>query len=86
MPPGRITNAAGTHAFPLDWPAATIVRAKTGNSTVNGERVSWLVGWLELDRQVTVFAGRIRSMSPLENAAGIEVARRGLNDAWQRQK
>ena len=86
MPPGKITNAAGTHTFALDWPSGTTVRAKTGNSTVNGERVSWLVGWLELDRQVTVFAGRIRSTSTLDNTAGAAVARRGLNDAWHRRK
>ena len=63
-----------------------MVRAKTGNTTVNGERVSWLVGWVEHDRAVTVFAGRIRSTSPLENTAGAEVARRGLNDAWRTRK
>lgn len=86
MPAGQITNAAGTHSFALDWPPGTVVRAKTGNTTVNGERVSWLVGWIEHDRAVTVFAGRIRSTSPLENTAGAEVARRGLNDAWRTRK
>ena len=44
MPSGQITNASGTHEFTLTWPGPLTVRAKTGNTTVGGERVSWLVG------------------------------------------
>jgi beta-lactamase class D len=81
MPAGRITNAAGTHAFALDWPKDAVVYAKTGNTTVDGERVSWLIGWVTLGGVDTVFAGRIRARGTLGNTAGAEVARKGLNDA-----
>jgi beta-lactamase class D len=85
MPPGHITNAAGTHAFALDWPDGTVVHAKTGNTTVDGERVSWLIGWVSLAGRDTVFAGRLRAKGTLANTAGAEVARRGLNDARRRK-
>ena len=79
MPAGHIVNAAGVHPFALAWPAATIVRAKTGNTTVNGERVSWLVGELELERVEYVFVARARSGGALDTTAGADVARHGLN-------
>ena len=85
MPAGQITNAAGTHTFALTWPKSAVVHAKTGNTTVNGERVSWLVGWVTLDGVDTVFAGRIRAKGTLGNTAGAEVAVRGLNGALRRQ-
>jgi beta-lactamase class D len=81
MPPGQITNAAGTHSFALTWPKSAIVHAKTGNTTVDGERVSWLVGWVTLDGADTVFVGRIRAKGTLGNTAGAEVALRGLNES-----
>jgi beta-lactamase class D len=81
MPAGQITNAAGTHTFALTWPKSASVHAKTGNTTVNGERVSWLVGWVTLDGVDTVFAGRIRAKGTLGNTAGAEVALRGLNES-----
>jgi hypothetical protein len=67
------------HAFALTWPNTTIVRAKTGNTTIKGERVSWLIGTLELEGVETIFVGRVRSTAALDNMAGAEVARRGLN-------
>src|SRR5258706_6652891 len=47
MPPGKIVNALGAHEFPLQWPAGTVARLKTGNGGVSGERASWVVGELE---------------------------------------
>lgn len=80
MPRGRISNAAGMHPFPLRWPAGTVVRAKTGNANVRGERISWLVGELESNGRAYVFAARVRSATrPLDTVAGAAVARRGLN-------
>jgi beta-lactamase class D len=84
MPAGQILNASGVHPFALDWPAATVVRAKTGFTTVNGERVSWLVGELELEDAEYVFVARARSRDPLESTAGAEVASRGLNTLRRR--
>ena len=78
-PPGEITLGVGVRPFVLDWPGATIVRAKTGNTTVKGERVSWLVGALELNGETWVFAARARSRGTLAPTAGADVARRGLN-------
>jgi beta-lactamase class D len=79
MPAGRIVNAAGIHPFGLDWLDAPIVRAKTGNTRVNSESVSWLVGALEAKGTHYVFAARVRSGTQLENTAGVELARRELN-------
>ncbi|HXW06262.1 MAG TPA: penicillin-binding transpeptidase domain-containing protein [Vicinamibacterales bacterium] len=79
MPPGQILNAAGVHPFPLAGPAGSVLRAKTGNTRLKGERVSWLVGALDVEGLDYVFAARARSSAPLPGTAGAEVARRGLN-------
>jgi beta-lactamase class D len=78
MPRGQISNAAGLHQFPVRW--GTAVRAKTGNTTVGGERVSWLVGAVESDGKDYVFAARIRTKTrTLETTAGAAVALKALN-------
>jgi len=80
MPYGQILNAAGVHDFPLRWPADTVVRAKTGNGNVDGERVSWIVGSLETGGRQFVFASRKRSTTgPLDTTAGADLAVRVLN-------
>ena len=79
MPPLQISNASGLHMFVLRWPAGTIVRAKTGNTTVGGERVSWLVGSLESVKGTFVFVGRVRARSQLSGTAGADLALRELN-------
>jgi beta-lactamase class D len=79
MPEGRITNASGVHRFGLAWPPGAVVRAKTGNTRVAGERVSWLVGAVEWRQRDYVFVARRRSTGDLESTAGADVALRGLN-------
>jgi beta-lactamase class D len=79
MPAGQILLGLGARPFVLNWPKSTIVRAKTGNTTVNGERVSWLIGALELEGMHHTFVARVRSTGTLENTAGAELARRALN-------
>lgn len=80
MPPGKVLNALGTHAFPLRWPAATVARLKTGNGSVNGERASWLIGELDSRGRQYIFASRVRSSGrTLENTAGADLAVRLLN-------
>ena len=80
MPRGKLSNASGVHDFPLRWPDA-VARLKTGNGTVNGERVSWLVGEVESGGRAYVFASRVRSSArALETTAGADVALRVLND------
>jgi beta-lactamase class D len=80
MPRGQILNAAGVHNFPLQWPADTVVRVKTGNGNVDGERVSWAVGALETGGRQYLFASRVRSTGgPLDTTAGADLAVRVLN-------
>lgn len=77
MPEGSITNASGTHPFALKNPA--VVHAKTGNTRVNGERVSWLVGHLKSGTREWVFVARKRATGQLPGTAGLELARRMLD-------
>jgi beta-lactamase class D/2-keto-3-deoxy-L-rhamnonate aldolase RhmA len=79
MPHGKFVNAFGVHDFALRWPADTIVRVKSGNGTVNGEHVSWLVGALETGGRQFVFASRARSTGTLDTSAGGDLALRVLN-------
>jgi beta-lactamase class D len=81
MPAGQITNASGTHDFRLTWPGPVRVRAKTGNTTVAGERVSWLVGAVESRGRDTVVVARVRAQTPIEGTAGLDAALGGL-ETW----
>lgn len=78
-PEGSITSAAGTHDFGLHWSEPLVVQAKTGNTTVAGERVSWLVGHIRAQDRQYVFASRVRAGGPLAPTAGADLARRVLN-------
>jgi len=79
MPPGKYTNAMGVHPFPIAWPGAA-ARLKTGNCTVDAERVSWIVGEIESGGRAYVFASRVRSSTrALDNTAGADLAVRVLN-------
>jgi beta-lactamase class D len=78
MPARAITNASGTHPFALTWPGPLVVRAKTGNATVAGERVSWIVGYVESGKRGYVFVARVRG-ADLSMQAGAELALRTLN-------
>ena len=79
MPRHEVLMASGAHPFALTWPDSIVVRAKTGNTTVAGERVSWLVGALELEGRQHVFAARVRSNGALPSSAGADLALRELN-------
>ncbi|MGE3275125.1 MAG: penicillin-binding transpeptidase domain-containing protein [Vicinamibacterales bacterium] len=79
MPAGQVTMAGGAQPFVLDWPEPLVVRAKTGNTTVDGERVSWLIGEFESGARAYVFASRVRSRAPLPSSAGADLAARVLN-------
>lgn len=79
MPGGSITNASGTHDFALNWAGPLIVRAKTGNTTVGDESVSWLVGHIEANSRQYVFVSRVRDHEQLSGTAGADLARRVLN-------
>jgi beta-lactamase class D len=79
MPAGAITNASGTHPFAVTWPGPLVLRAKTGNTTVAGERVSWAVGVLESRGRAHVFVARVRGRDVPSNQAGADLALRTLN-------
>jgi beta-lactamase class D len=80
MPRGKFLNAAGVHDFVLRWPAETIVRVKSGNGTVNGEQVSWLVGAVESGGRQYLFASRKRAAAgTLGTTSGADLALRVLN-------
>jgi beta-lactamase class D len=80
MPRGKFVNAAGVHEFALRWPADTIARVKSGNGTVNGEQVSWLVGLLETGGRQFVFASRARAAAgTLGTTSGADLALRVLD-------
>ena len=80
MPRGTFVNAAGVHDFALRWPADTVVRVKSGNGTVAGEQVSWLVGALETGGRQFVFAGRATGKAgTLGTTSGADLALRVLN-------
>jgi len=85
MPAGQVLMAAGPHPFALAWPPQTIVRTKTGNTTVGGERVSWLIGAVELRNTHYVFAARVRSAGTLPGSAGADLALRALNSRIPRR-
>ena len=78
MPPGAITNATGTHPFALKWPGPLVVHAKTGNATVAGERISWVIGYVESRGRRTAFVARARD-ADLSMQAGADLALRTLN-------
>ena len=81
MPAGTFVNAAGVHDFALgqNWPTP-IARVKSGNGTVNGEQVSWLVGSLEAGGTEYVFASRARGAAgTLGTTSGADLALRVLN-------
>jgi beta-lactamase class D len=81
MPPGKLLNAAGSHAFPLAWPDVRAARLKTGNGTVAGERASWLIGEIEAGGRAYVFASRVRSTgATLDTTAGADLAVKVLNE------
>lgn len=79
MPPGEVTNASGRHPFVLTWSGPVVVHAKTGNTNVGGERVSWLVGQVASGDAAYVVVARVRTTGDLAGTAGLEAARRALN-------
>jgi beta-lactamase class D len=84
MPAGQVTNAFGSHPFVLGWTDPVAVRIKTGNTSVNDERVSWAVGAVESRGRDTLVVARVRSSAALDGTAGLEAARRAL-EAWPRR-
>jgi beta-lactamase class D len=84
MPPGEVTLAAGSHPFVITTKVPLIVRAKTGNTRVADERVSWLVGHLEHGSRQYVFVARVRRKGELAGTAGADLAGRYLNETLKR--
>lgn len=85
MPAGKVTLAAGSHPLLLQVPGLGGVYAKTGNAAVEGENVSWLVGFLEVRGRTYVFASRVRSAERLAATDGVALAQAMLNEHLPRQ-
>jgi beta-lactamase class D len=79
MPDGAVTNATGTHDFRLTLAGPLEVHAKTGNTTANGEGVSWIVGYVSAKAGTTVFVARVRAPGEVSRTASLELARDALN-------
>jgi beta-lactamase class D len=79
MPHGAITNATGTLDFQLMMPGPLEVHAKTGNATVRGESVSWIVGYVDAKPGTTVFAARVRATGDVSRTASLDLARDALS-------
>ena len=79
MPPGNVTMAAGEHDFDLQWPALRSVHAKTGNTRIKNETISWLVGYFDANGTRYVFVARARSATSLPSTTGADLAERVLS-------
>lgn len=79
MPRGKVTMATGEHDFDLRVPGLGAVHAKTGNTRVDGEFVSWLVGYFDSGGKRYLFVARARSAETLPATAGADLAARVLN-------
>lgn len=72
--PGTVQNALGSHRVAGDWRQATL-NAKTGATTANGSRVSWLVGLLRSGGRDYVFAAAVwRADNRVDSLDGARLA------------
>jgi len=81
QPPGKVTNAAGEHAFAAPWPAGTVVSAKTGSgNTRDGQQVRWLVGQVARGSRSWIFVSSVVGGDDTPAAAAIDQAARALRE------
>jgi beta-lactamase class D len=57
--PGTVQNARGVHPLEGRWDASTVLTAKTGAATAEGQGVSWLVGQIAARGRAHVFASAV---------------------------
>jgi beta-lactamase class D len=74
QPRGRIVNAAGEHAFG-QWPAGTVVRAKTGSGSAGrGRAVRWLVGHVSRGGREWIFVSCVIGGETTPPLAAVDLA------------
>ena len=72
--PGTVQNALGVHSLKGDWRVVSL-NAKTGATTAEGQRVSWLVGLLRSSGREFVFAAAVwRSDGDVDSLDGARLA------------
>jgi len=79
QPEGKVTNAAGEHAFASPWPPGTRLSAKTGSGTANGQSVRWIVGHVARDSRSWLFVSCVAGSNPPALAA-VEQAASALRE------
>ena len=79
QPAGVVVNAVGQHPFDAPWPPNTVVSAKTGSASFDGNRgVRWLVGHVRRDRGTWIFVSCVAGPADLDAMAAVELAARRL--------
>ena len=81
QPEGKVTNAAGEHAFAAPWPAGTRLSAKTGSGTANGQAVRWIVGHVARDSRSWLFVSCVTGGTDLPALAAVDQAASALQEA-----
>ena len=81
QPEGKVTNAAGEHAFAAPWPPGTRLSAKTGSGTANGQTVRWIVGHVAQDSRSWLFVSCVTGGADLPALAAVDQAAFALQDA-----
>ena len=81
QPEGKVTNAAGEHAFAAPWPPGTRLSAKTGSGTANGQAVRWIVGHVARDSRSWLFVSCVTGGTDLPALAAVDQAASALQEA-----
>jgi beta-lactamase class D len=76
--PGTVQNARGVHPVGGRWDPSTILTAKTGATTSDGQSVSWLVGQLASRGRTHVFASAVWRGGAVDGLDGARLAMRML--------
>ena len=81
QPRGKVTNAAGEHAFAAPWPAGAVVSAKTGSgNNRDGHEVRWIVGHVARGARSWIFVSSVVGGDDMQTLAAVDQAARGLRE------
>jgi beta-lactamase class D len=81
QPRGKVTNAAGEHAFAAPWPAGAVVSAKTGSgNNRDGHEVRWIVGHVARGARSWIFVSSLVGGDDMPALAAVDQAARGLRE------
>jgi beta-lactamase class D len=81
QPRGKVTNAAGEHAFAAPWPDGTLVSAKTGSgNNRDGRQVRWIVGHVARGSRSWIFVSSVVGGEDTPALAAVDQAARALRE------